>query len=432
MHQTELVGFVSPLTCDIPKIQEHLKFLLPYYAIPTRWYALDSLPLTSNGKTDKRALRLQAEKESVTRDSIETAESSNELREKEVYLSKPSVATSSVNSLKEEQFVPPPLPAKQLPKHMNGLRHKILIVYRRLFSLVWLANIAALITILVVPSIDRQWVTNISYINLTLAIIVRQDTVINIIYTICCSVPKSWPLAIRKRCAKIYHFGGIHSGAATAAVCWFTGAFAYNIKCAVDECVLSTKPSPATLTLSALVLGLLCTMIIAAWPEFRKKHHDMFERLHRFLGWTALALIWILTMLSIRDQKQPNQTLGATVARAPTFWMLIVITMSIASSWVFLKRVPVDAQVLSNHAVRLHFDYTVPVNGTFTRLSRRPLIEWHSFATIPAPEVVNGRLKGYSLVVSRAGDWTGNEISNPTTHLWTRGIPSMLSLFCED
>ena len=33
-------------------------------------------------------------------------------------------------------------------------------------------------------------------------------------------------------------------------------------------------------------------------------------------------------------------------------------------------------------------------------------------------------MKGYSLVVSRAGDWTSNMIDNPPTELWVRGIPT--------
>ena len=32
--------------------------------------------------------------------------------------------------------------------------------------------------------------------------------------------------------------------------------------------------------------------------------------------------------------------------------------------------------------------------------------------------------KGYSLVVSRAGDWTSRHIENPPTHIWVRGIPT--------
>lgn len=60
-----------------------------------------------------------------------------------------------------------------------------------------------------------------------------------------------------------------------------------------------------------------------------------------------------------------------------------------------------------------------PVPGTFTRISESPLMEWHGFATVPEPG-----MKGYSLVVSRAGDWTSKRIENPPTHMWVRGIPT--------
>lgn len=60
-----------------------------------------------------------------------------------------------------------------------------------------------------------------------------------------------------------------------------------------------------------------------------------------------------------------------------------------------------------------------PVSGSFTRISESPLFEWHGFATIPEP----GK-KGYSLVVSRAGDWTSKQIADPPKELWVRGIPT--------
>ena len=46
-------------------------------------------------------------------------------------------------------------------------------------------------------------------------------------------------------------------------------------------------------------------------------------------------------------------------------------------------------------------------------------MEWHSFATVPEP----GR-PGYSLVVSKAGDWTNDIIQNPPKELWVRGVPT--------
>jgi predicted ferric reductase len=60
-----------------------------------------------------------------------------------------------------------------------------------------------------------------------------------------------------------------------------------------------------------------------------------------------------------------------------------------------------------------------PGVGSFIRLSDSPLMEWHGFATISEP----GKT-GFSLVVSRAGDWTSKMIANPPTHIWKRGIPT--------
>ncbi|KAL2830519.1 hypothetical protein BDW59DRAFT_170092 [Aspergillus cavernicola] len=413
----ELTGFVTPKLGSIERLMEDLKVKLPYYAMPSKWHTLDDFPLTPNGKIDKRALAHQVEEVRASQTEMYPV-----LAEKAEARSK-AISTPS-NSLSSPRKEPLPLPEKKQGKPWRGLRFRIFIVYRRLLSLVWLANIAMLVCFLAIPSIDRHHISTVAFVNLTVAVLVRQDVVINILYTVCCSVPKSWPLAIRRRCAKIYHLGGVHSGAAVMAVCWYTGGICYNINSFVTRSKESSRPSILTITLSAMALALFVGMITLAYPTIRKKHHNLFECVHRLAGWLALAIIWAQTMSSIRDQRAATKSLGDVAVGTPSFWMLIVITLSIASSWLFLRTVPVDAEVLSNHAVRLHFDYTVPVNGTFTRLSKRPLIEWHSFATVPAPEAKNGRLKGYSLVVSRAGDWTGGRISNPPTRLWIRGVPT--------
>ncbi|KAL4783417.1 hypothetical protein BJX76DRAFT_357972, partial [Aspergillus varians] len=403
----ELTGILTPKLSNIETLQEVLRAKLPYYAIPSKWHTLDAFPLTPNGKIDRRALADQVEESSRVSDTRRYPVLEEK---KEVRASAISTPSNSLSLLQKETI---PLPEKKQGKPWRGLRYRIFIVYRRLFSLIFLANIAMLICLVTIPSIDRQHISSVAFANLTVAILVRQDAVINILYTLCCSIPKSWPLAIRRRCAKIYHLGGVHSGAAVMAVCWYTGGICYNITSFVTRPHSPSRPSIATLTLSLLALTVFIGMIILAYPTIRKQHHDLFERVHRFAGWTALAIIWAQTMCTIRDQRSatiPPRSLSDTAIRTPAFWMLIVITLSIASSWFFLRSVPVESEVLSNHAVRLHFDYTVPVNGSFTRLSERPLIEWHSFATVPAPVASNGRPKGYSLVVSRAGDWTGRRI----------------------
>jgi len=70
-----------------------------------------------------------------------------------------------------------------------------------------------------------------------------------------------------------------------------------------------------------------------------------------------------------------------------------------------------------------------PPPGTFVRISSAPLSEWHSFATISFPGET-----GYSMIISRAGDWMSKTIENPPSEVWVRGIPtrgmmSVASLF---
>ena len=69
--------------------------------------------------------------------------------------------------------------------------------------------------------------------------------------------------------------------------------------------------------------------------------------------------------------------------------------------------------------LRLTLFTVTPIPGSYTRISESPLLEWHSFATVPEP----GKT-GYSLVVSKAGDWTTKQIEHPPTHLWVRGVPT--------
>jgi hypothetical protein len=313
-----------------------------------------------------------------------------------------------------------------LKRISQDLRYRIWFVYRRIFSLVWLANIAVLIAFFCVP-IERTWLTTIALINLTVSIVIRQDFIINFIFTICCAIPLSWPLAIRRRMAQVYHLGGIHSGCATATVCWFAGSFAYSIRNRVHNHPLHI-PSVATIVLSAIALTMLVGMVISAYPTLRKLYHDSFEAVHRFFGWSVLILVWVQVMLTVRDNKPPQKSLGETVVCSPELWLLIIITTSIATSWTLLKKVPVDSEVLSDHALRLHFQYTNAIRGSFIRLSERPLLEWHSFATIPI--VANEHQKrGCSVIVSRAGDWTSRQISTPPTRIWVRGIPSKSPIF---
>lgn len=418
----DLVAFVAPSTCDVQKVQEYLRIGLPYYAQPTRFHVMDTIPRTATGDIDKEELSSLVPTKSPAESTLHSLTAAKEIPSKKEYDSGTETGSTTDVSLRETKELP--LPDKKLPKPIRGLRYRIMIIYRRLFSVVWLANIAAMICVAAIPSIDRQWISYIAFINLTIAVIIRQDFVVNGLYAIFCNVPRSWPLWLRLQAAKIYHFGGIHSGSATAAVGWFAANLGHTMWKGMQQNSIEKPVSLATVVISWITLGLLLGMIVFAYPGIRKRYHNHFEMVHRFNGWTAVALVWTQTILSISDDRDPFQSLGDACVRHPNFWMILVITVSIASPWFYLRKIDVETEVLSNHAIRLHVDYAVPVPGSFARFSERPLLEWHSFATIAAPTAVNGKPKGFSVVVSRAGDWTSRQIDNPPRRIWKRGVPS--------
>ncbi|KAK3299882.1 AMP-binding enzyme [Chaetomium fimeti] len=447
----DIHGFLHPASCDTQQVIQQVEQVLPYYSRPTHLHNLEHVPLTQNGKVDKAALRviaIEGNAEAIaipatqdtssyapsasTRDNSDQEAGVVDAQEKGSITTMTSGAsTTTLDMVKPEGEavtlnIEGDLPEKDHAKFFRNLVHRAFIPYRFLLMLVYLGNVGALVA-MYVNGINRPWIGNMVAINLLVAVLIRQDMVINLLYTVCCSVPKTWPLWFRASCAKIYHLGGVHAGAATWSSLWLLAANISDVYCfASHACSSYPYHSAAYQAISWILTALFASVIGFALPQFRSTHHDFFERYHRFVGWTMLALFWVQTFLGLADEvtRGASPTYASALVSAPPFWILSAATLSIASSWLWLRRVPVEAEVLSDHAVRLHFDYTVPVNGTFTRLSFRPLLEWHSFATVPAPEPAGGRAAGYSLVVSNAGDWTRACIRKGPQRVWVRGVPA--------
>ncbi|WP_458722809.1 hypothetical protein [Pseudomonas brenneri] len=253
---------------------------------------------------------------------------------------------------------------------------------------------------LTLPLIDVQQVSLLVMINLSLAILVRQQYVINGLFWLATRIPVNWPLYIRRRAAKVYHLGGLHSGGALAATVWFAVLVGSQGWRYLQQ---TSSVSVPWLLVSAALLGVLLLMVVMAQPGIRRRFHNGFERVHRFAGWAALLLFWVQTLLA--------------EAPAGAVWVLLVLTLSIALPWLRLRKVVVSHQRPSGHAVISTLRHTTPFAGSSTAISLQPLLEWHSFANIPTP----GQ-PGFRLIISRAGDWTGRFIEQMPSHVWVKGI----------
>ncbi|MEU8376414.1 hypothetical protein AB0C22_25305 [Micromonospora sp. NPDC048894] len=237
--------------------------------------------------------------------------------------------------------------------------------------------------------------------NVALAVLVRQQYVVNLLFWLATRAPTHWPLRIRATLGKVYHFGGLHVGAALAGTAWYLAQ--------LGALTVGDAPAGALVTGYAAAVGLLA-VVGTALPPVRSRRHDLFERTHRLGGWAVLLLLWA----------QAGFLAGgpAALATSPQGGVLAVLTASIALPWLRLRRVPVVVERPSSHVALVHFDHGVtPFPGSSTAVSRSPLWEWHSFANVPAP----GR-SGFRLTVSRAGDWTGRFIDDAPQRVWVKGI----------
>jgi NAD(P)H-flavin reductase len=431
-----LHGFYTTVTfIDEEDLDKFVRHHVPDYCVPERWNYVPTIPLTSNGKVNKATLvrtgRPTRNTRTISTASISTVASKdlfhpvgkNAIRDPEngrdiIYSSRLSdfhVSTTGID------MMPLALPPKNGFWGQRWLKHRGLIVYRKLFTIAILANLAAASVILYRRvKKDRPMLADIATAmtaNLTMAIAIRSEPVINLLFTIFSSVPTSWPLAIRKHCARIFHLGGIHSGCAIAATLWFA---IFTVGASVDfakglelRCI-----TMASMVLTYIILVFFIAICSLSHPSFRAKYHDIWEMSHRFGSWTMLILIWIQTFLTTKDLQYDAVT-SSDYLHAPSVWLLTVSTIAIVFPWLFLRKVPVRSEVISSQAIRLHFDYATPVVGTSVRIAERPWRDWHSFATITNPSG-----KGFSLIVSTAGNFTQRTIDRAPSSIFVRGTPT--------
>ncbi|KAK4170733.1 putative Nonribosomal peptide synthetase [Triangularia setosa] len=428
-----LWGFYSAAeSLDETELHTGVSLQQPFYGVPTMWHYLGpTIPLTVNGKIDKRVLRDIAAAiahgdnsgvhtprpgVAIVRDS--STPSATDLKK----ASLPS-SSNSTDSGKPEVLE---LPRKKGFQGWRWLRHTGLSAYRKLFGVIFIANAVAFVLVLW-QSRESSYQLPLGNLatavsaNLLASVLLRQDYVVNVLFWLATRMPTSAPLSIRRHLARVYHYGGVHSGASVAASLWWV---VFTVSASIRFAPASPTQPPqriGVLVVTYLIFFLLLAILIMAYPSVRAKLHDQFEWTHRFAGWTALALVW--AHLIIVTAALPNtQPLTTALSQTPALYLLALTTLSIAAPWLRLRRVKVAVEPLSRHAVRLHFDFKTPrqCSSLGVRITDRPLVEWHAFAAIPEPY---GK-PGLSLLVSRAGDWTERIIENPPTHLWTRGEPT--------
>ncbi|KAK4565755.1 hypothetical protein LTR86_003604 [Recurvomyces mirabilis] len=312
---------------------------------------------------------------------------------------------------------------------MNETRFKTLTFYRRLMVILLVTNVVVILC-MIARSVRQPGSSSYSQAatavgaNLLAAVLMRQEHVINLLFHLVCAIPANTPLAIRRIAAKMaYNNGGVHSGSAISALLWYM----YYTVLVVQQFEGSNAQSKAVAAISAAILVIFTILILVAHPAIRRQYHDVWEMSHRFGGWVAIGLVWAqILIIATADAQNLGSPVGTALIHLPTFWFLIIITCCLIYPWLRLKRLPVNATKLSDHATQLHFTDKQLATCRGVRLAHNPLLECHGFATIPdASQSPSNVEKGYSVVISRVGNFTKGMIQTPPKHIWMRGAPTI-------
>ncbi|KAF1951369.1 hypothetical protein CC80DRAFT_425035 [Byssothecium circinans] len=287
-----------------------------------------------------------------------------------------------------------------------------------LIATVFLANVTALATFTGQRRLAVEIALNAVSGNIFLTVLIRHETFLNLLYRITTSLPPTAPLFLRRRLANFHHVGGVHVGCALSSLSWY---IAYVYLCVYDFAQRRERKEQIGALISInlitclLFIILLLAVCLTALPGPREKHHNNFERVHRFGGWAAMAIFWVHA--GITSLLSPPST---PLYTHPSLWLLAATTILLIFPWLHIRRVNVSTTRLSTNALILTFPHpTMPPTSTM-RFSTSPLTEWHAFAPLPNFP----RAGESSIVVAAAGDWTSATIATPPPRIWLRNLPT--------
>ncbi|XVE88174.1 hypothetical protein DITRI_Ditri19aG0047300 [Diplodiscus trichospermus] len=336
----------------------------------------------------------------------------------------------------EKPIFPSASKREQTPKpaRKQGSRLSIILldqglftVYKRLFVVCLTLNITGLVLAATGHfPYARNRAALFSMANILALTLCRSEAFLRIVFWIVVKVlGRSWiPLPIKTATTSLLQsLGGIHSSCGISSVAWLIYALVLTLK---DR----ENTSPEIIGVASSILSLLCLSCLAAFPLVRHLHHNVFERIHRFAGWTALFLLWAFIILTISYDpitKSYSKDLGSRLIKRQEFWFTVAITILIIIPWLTVRRVPVKISAPSGHASIIKFEGGVKA-GILGRISPSPFSEWHAFG------IISEGKNEHMMLAGAVGDFTKSLVSNPPSHLWVRqvhfaGLPYLVNMY---
>ncbi|KDQ59450.1 hypothetical protein JAAARDRAFT_46223 [Jaapia argillacea MUCL 33604] len=306
---------------------------------------------------------------------------------------------------KETPAIPPA--KKPSPKQLSSwtLLKLWYNTYRKFFTVVFTLNMIALGF-----TIAGYWQYPVRYPgalivgNISFGVMMRNELFGRTLYLIVNTLFAKWsPMWFRLACTStLQHLGGIHSGCTISGIAWLIWRVVTVFK---EHRIMPNS----ILTMGVISNFILVICAISAFPWVRNTHHNVFERHHRFSGWSGLGATWIFVIFSdLYDTETGTYNFtGPHIVRQQDFWFVLALT--------FL--VPVDIELPSPKVAVIRFQRGMQ-QGLLSRISRSAVWEYHAFGVISE----GPHAKYHYLIAGVQGDFTRSLVNDPPTHLWTRQL----------
>jgi hypothetical protein len=261
----------------------------------------------------------------------------------------------------------------------------------------------------------RRYAGSIVVADFFVAILMRNEIFGRFLYWFVNTFFAKWtPLWFRLGCTSVLqHLGGIHSGCAVSAVIWL-----------IYRVVDNFRDLDGITHTSVLVLGVITNVVVfiaalSAFPWVRNTHHNVFERQHRFFGWTGIIMTWAFVVAGdLWDPVSRSWNLsGVGLLRHQDFWFIVGMTVFVALPWFFVREVPVDIELPSPKVAIIRFKRGMQ-QGLLGRISRSPILEYHAFGLVSESR----HAKYHYMIAGVQGDFTRSLVQNPPKTIWTREL----------
>eukprot|EP01018_Ginkgo_biloba_P000865 Gb_06901 [translate_table: standard] len=191
-------------------------------------------------------------------------------------------------------------------------------VYKRLFIVCFVLNLVGLILAATGQfHYAKKKAALFAVGNILALVLCRNEAFLRCVFWLAIKVlGRSWiPLSLKTATTSFLQcLGGVHSGCGVSSIMWLI----YSL---VETLRHRETTSDEIIGVASTILGLLVVSSLAAFPLVRHLHHNVFERAHRFAGWTALAMLWVFVILTATynpAEKTYNER-GSTLAKKQEF-----------------------------------------------------------------------------------------------------------------